>query len=312
MSKRAAKFVSAIFASLLAGSALVTASHGAPAEADKCLSGPKGAPPAGGHWYYRIDRDTKRPCWYLGDAKEKVARATPEVSQPAASSVSAPNSASTQRSIANARAELPFPQTRVEPQSGALSGKRAPATAADATSPENDQRANAGDASAQRSVIASRWFEPTGITWSAPPQPSADGSASKPQPTSEAAPPPAAAAITLAAADASSARPSGSMQQVLIAIMGALALAGLIASAIFRLSGGRRTGRREVRVERRVNWHSGRTSRPSLSDDARGAVSMREIGLLPEGSLPRDSRAVVDPNERVSQMLARLARSAAS
>lgn len=310
MSKRTAKFVSAIFASLLAGAPLVTASHGAPAEADKCLSGPKGAPPAGGHWYYRIDRGTKRPCWYLGEAKEKVSRATPENSQPAASSVAPPNSASTQRSIANARAELPFPQTRVEPETSAFSGKRAPAPAADATSPENDQRANAGDAGVQRSVIASRWFEPTGITSPASPQPSADNSASKPQLTSEAAPPPAAAAITLAAADASSARPSGSIQQLLIAIVGALALAGLIASAIFRLSGGRRTGRREIRADRRVNWDSGRANRPSLSDDARGAVSIREIGLLPAGSLPRDPRAAADPNERVSQMLARLARSA--
>jgi hypothetical protein len=72
MSKRAAKFVSAIFASLLAGTPFATISHGAPEVADSCLAGPKGAPPQGGHWYYRIDRVTKRQCWYLGDEKEKV------------------------------------------------------------------------------------------------------------------------------------------------------------------------------------------------------------------------------------------------
>ena len=113
MSKRTAKLVfAAIFASLLAGTPLVTASHGAPAEADKCLSGPKGAPPAGGHWYYRVDRATKRACWYVGDAKEKLARAAPETSPPAANSVAPPNSAHTQLSIANARAEFPAPSMR--------------------------------------------------------------------------------------------------------------------------------------------------------------------------------------------------------
>jgi len=78
MSKPTAKLVyTAIFVSLLAGTALA-----APAEADKCLSGPKGTPPAGGHWYYRVDRVTKRACWYVGEAKERPARAAPEMSPP--------------------------------------------------------------------------------------------------------------------------------------------------------------------------------------------------------------------------------------
>ena len=159
MSSRTAKFVSAIFAGLLACAPLVTASHGAPAEAEKCLSGPKGAPPAGGHWYYRVDRATKRACWYIGDARkaEKIARAAPETSPPAANSVSPPNSASTPSSIANARAELPLPQSRVEPDTSVFTGPRPLATVAGAISPDNDPRANAGDADAQRSVVASRW-----------------------------------------------------------------------------------------------------------------------------------------------------------
>ena len=60
MSRRTAKFVSAVFASLLVGIPLTTVSHGAATTAETCLSGPKGAPPKGGHWYYRIDRATKR------------------------------------------------------------------------------------------------------------------------------------------------------------------------------------------------------------------------------------------------------------
>jgi len=99
---------------------------------------------------------------------------------------------------------------------------------------------------------------------------------------------------------------------LLIAIAGALALAGLIASAIFRFGSARWTGRREIRVDRRAIWDSARTDRPSLSDEARAAASMREVRPLREVNFPREPRAADDPNERIAQMLARLARSAAT
>ena len=54
------------------------------AAADSCLSAPKGATPSGSHWYYRIDRVTKRQCWYLREesdtADDKFARAAPPAS----------------------------------------------------------------------------------------------------------------------------------------------------------------------------------------------------------------------------------------
>ncbi|HEY5125851.1 MAG TPA: hypothetical protein VIJ35_00885, partial [Bradyrhizobium sp.] len=62
MSNRTAKFLSAILASLLAGAALATMSHSPAHAADDCLSAPKDQTPGGGHWYYRIDRATKRHC----------------------------------------------------------------------------------------------------------------------------------------------------------------------------------------------------------------------------------------------------------
>ena len=40
----------------------------APAETarvDDCLSAPNSAAPQGSHWYYRLDRATKRKCWYV-------------------------------------------------------------------------------------------------------------------------------------------------------------------------------------------------------------------------------------------------------
>src|SRR5580704_3365862 len=124
MPKRTAKFVSAIFASFLASTPLAAETVAAAPAADDCLSGPKGQTPAGGHWYYRVERVTKRHCWYLGDEHEKPAQtaasnpaqaAAPNPT-PAAPVLSAkPTAVKTETSIADAHAELPA-QPPVEPQ----------------------------------------------------------------------------------------------------------------------------------------------------------------------------------------------------
>jgi hypothetical protein len=44
------------------------------AGAEECLTKPGAAGPSGSHWYYHIDRATKRQCWYLGTAGAKVVR----------------------------------------------------------------------------------------------------------------------------------------------------------------------------------------------------------------------------------------------
>ena len=92
MSKRSAQFVSALVASMLAGANLAAVAENGtrpadtkPADtrtadtkaADNCLPGPKGAAPAGSHWYYRLDRATKRQCWYVRAEAGKTAKAAP-------------------------------------------------------------------------------------------------------------------------------------------------------------------------------------------------------------------------------------------
>src|SRR5262245_6481379 len=44
--------------------------------AEECLSAPKGAAPAGRHWYYRSDAATGRRCWYLADKSKKARQAS--------------------------------------------------------------------------------------------------------------------------------------------------------------------------------------------------------------------------------------------
>jgi hypothetical protein len=298
MSNRTAKFVSAVFASILAGAPLATLSHGAEPAADDCLSAPKGPTPSGGHWYYRIDRATKRHCWYLGDEKEKLSRAAPKTSAPVTDPGSPQNETATQQSIADARAELPWPQTRVEPETGLTTGQLNPAAAANAASVENSQLTNAWDANTQRSVVASRWPEQSGVSSSASPEPAGNSDATE-QSNSEPAPSPAIAAVTLAAANLPSEKPSGSIRMLLIVIIGALSFAGLIGSAIFRFS------RRQIRGDRRAIWDAVDIDRPPPPAYPRADVS-------PRADIPLKPRGVDDPNDRIVEMLQRLSKSAAN
>ncbi len=114
MSSRAAKFVSAVFASLLIGGSISALSASLARAADDCLAGPKkDQTPDGGHWYYRIDHATKRNCWYLGEKREKLSQTTaPKRSQSAPPAAPEADGAM-QPSIADAHAELP-PQPRVD------------------------------------------------------------------------------------------------------------------------------------------------------------------------------------------------------
>lgn len=306
MSNRTAKFVSAIFASLIAGASLTTVSHGAVPADDDCLSGPNGQTPSGGHWYYRIDRATKRHCWYLGEEKEKLSRVAPKNSAALAAPDSPQQETAPQQSIADAHAELPLPQTYVEQQTNATIWPPTPATAANEASAETSQRANAADVNTQRSVVASRWPEQSGVSSSASPEPATGYSAAAEQSNSEAAPSPAVAAVTLASADLSSEKPSGSVQRLLLVIIGALSFAGLIGKAIFRFGSMRRPGRRQIRGGRRAIWDAAETDRPSPTAYPRADVPMRRVDV------PLKPREADDPNDRIAEMLARLSRSAAN
>src|SRR6202165_4102811 len=306
MQNRTAKFVSAIFASLLAAIALTTVSHGAEPAADECLSGPKGQAPQGSHWYYRVDRASKRHCWYIGEEREKLSRAAPQNSASTANPVSPRKETAAQRPIADARAELPSPQTRVEQETSIPTRQWSPATTANAASVENSQPANAWDANAQPSVVTSRWPEPSGVSSSANPAPTTGNSGAPVQSNSAAAPPPAVGAITFAAADPASERQSGSLQMLLIVMMGALALAGLMGSAVFRFGSMRQAGGRQTRGDRRAIWDSPDTDRPPPLACPGADVSMRSVDI------PRELRQADDPNDRIAAMLAQLSKSAAS
>jgi hypothetical protein len=322
MSNRSAKFVAALFASILAGASLTSVTDiRAQAAADNCLTAPKDKTPAGSHWYYRLERGTGRQCWYLRDENDKSARAAPrdsstdEATDTAATAAAEPAAPPprpvVRKSVANAHAELTSAQQRVEQESAAIPEPRtvgmAPATAF-----QNSPAAIAPDTTTPSSTVATRWPDSSEVNSSnyvrtAAAEPPAAPQAAPPE-TNQVAASPAPAPVALAAADSSMAKQSASMQMLFLVMAGALAVAGITASLIYRF-GRARARRRQVRPDRRAIWDKVHNER-KVHDE-------RSPSMLPDEGVPmwrrdepHDPRAPDDPQRRVTEMLSRLARSA--
>ena len=279
MSNRMGNAGTAILIGALATVTLVGAAHAA----DNCLSGPKGAAPKGSHWYYRIDHATKRNCWYVRAEGEKpVASQNSSIAQ-----APPPAETSLQPSVANARAEAG--PADIGPSNG-VTAEPAPSGA--------DSNAPAADSGP--STVASRWLDQTGANAvdTSTPRPAGSG-ASMNSST------PSAAVASLAAADARSALPSGSVSTLLLVIVGALALAALLAGVIVRFGNARRNGQQDFGRDQRAPW-----------DSIEVGATIRSPPLATEGPAPqtgpaRERHEAVIPDEIV-QLLAKLSREAAA
>jgi hypothetical protein len=314
MPKRTAKFVSAIFASFLASTPLAAQTVAAAPAADDCLSGPKGQTPAGGHWYYRVERVTKRHCWYLGDEHEKPAQtaasnpaqaAAPDPTQtaapnpaPAAPVLSAkPTAVKTETSIADAHAELPAQPPVEPPRRGNALAQAMPANAAVT---QNNGTTSTGDKATRPSIVASRWPQSSGDN---PPTDVAANqvAANQPDPAAPVSPPSRSqpssvlAAEPFAAADASSATPTYSVQMLLAAIIAALALAGVIGGVIFKFGRARRPLEARIRERRGAIWEQANIGDRTPSAEP----AARALGRRPE--FARDLRQANDRDDRVAE-----------
>lgn len=292
MKKTSAKFVLAIFASILASSTVTAAPEGEKA-ADTCLLGPSATPP-GGHWYYRVDRANKRNCWYHRQEKERVARkpADEDSARTEQTAVPAPpKKPVAQRSISDARAELPPPQTSFEQDTKVAATQRIPAAPVEAPRADNNQRAATSDANLLSTAVASRWPDPLAATPSAapPPAPATRVAETQSQPTPAAAPPPQPAAPPVAANNATSGKnatsekPALSPPMLLTVLVGGLSVLGVIGSAVFG----------------RGNRRSTRQSR---------SAPMPPFDLSEQ---PR-ARGTDDPKRRIEQMLAQIQKRSAA
>ncbi|HLX14535.1 MAG TPA: hypothetical protein VKS24_04935 [Bradyrhizobium sp.] len=293
MPGRLAKFVSAIFASILAGTSLTTISHSETAAADHCLSAPDGDAPQGSHWYYHIERSTNRHCWYLREGGERLSQAPQNILPPAKPPAPQAEPAS-QRALANARAELSQPNRNDGPNA-------APPMAA--ATPNAAPRASVFDANPSPATVASRWPEPS-VSPPSGPRPATSSLAASTPTDPVAAPAPAAAAVALATADSSSHRQRETSPTLLAVIVGSLMLAGIAGMLITRFGRARRSRRPPVRARRGPVWERTDDDRIVLSDHRSAPPLVRQPRFASGGTKARNS------NDQVSEFYARISRGA--
>ncbi|WGD49003.1 hypothetical protein QA641_25550 [Bradyrhizobium sp. CB1650] len=260
MGNRSAKFISTLVASIIAGVPLAAVSQNAPstpgtasAEADDCLASPKATAPQGQHWYYRIDRASKRKCWYLRAEGDKAAQtSTAQNAQPATGTADAEPAAP--HTVQDARAEYMKPQGGAAPSSPNVTAPT-PSAAIAAPAPRQIPAASADSNAQQQPAVTTRWPDASTSAAAPAPQPAAPPVTADAQPNanSDQSPAPQSPAPTTLATAEAPAKATGSLQTLMLVIGGALALAGIIGSVIYRFAGSR------VRVQaadgpRRVNW----------------------------------------------------------
>jgi hypothetical protein len=291
--------------------------------ADECLAAPKAATPAGAHWYYRIEKGTRRKCWYLADEggkTKKAAAPSPAASDaadadtPAPTKITPPAKQDTakkaiQKSVANARAELrsdseddqSLAETTWPPMPNASTNAdiRKDNEAA-ATQPSSDT------AGKQGWNVATRWPEP-GAASSTSDQPAA----AAPQPATALTPERLAASGTVAQAQPQASAPvpaanpgavpqtsqkpnpnpesdEGLSVRILLSLLvGVLALAAILGPLLFKYFRPKPREDDRTYVQRRPIWDLNETSRPFAHDHPPLADEVHHVSEIHYGrSLP--------------------------
>jgi hypothetical protein len=112
MSKISGPVGAALFVTTILVSGAATGISIDSARADTCLAAPKTAAPGGQHWYFHIDRSTRRKCWYLHAAGQLRHRAALRHHAVAAADAEAEPAPETQSAAAPAAAlAAPAPST---------------------------------------------------------------------------------------------------------------------------------------------------------------------------------------------------------
>lgn len=339
MSNRTAAIACAVIAgcvSIFGTSVSATAAPAAePAAQNECLSGPKGATPAGAHWYYRIEKGTKRKCWYLADEVAKTKKAaTPapasstaaeEDTPPPTKITSAPkqetSKKSIQKSVANARAELTT-GTDDDPALAETTWPPMPSPAAADVRADNQVAAiqQAREAAPNQGWnVATRWPEPAAAA-SASDQPAAATPApAQPALTAErlaTAAAPAPAAPPVAATTAATRAPQQATQpaeseglslRVFLSILVCLlALAAIVGPLLFKYFRPKPREDEHTYGQRRQIWDLNESDQTFLQDNPPPALAPHYPHALPE------PRMLDDATDEIEELLARVSKRSAA
>jgi hypothetical protein len=310
MTNRIVRFLSCIAVGVFASLPFATIPLSAAGAADECRISPKGAASAGQHWYYRIERGTKRHCWFLREEAETSARAAASAStRRAAPAATATSETTLTRADADAHAEMPSPQTSVEddPQ---VAPRTPPVPFIDMRDAQQTLPNN-GPLENPQSQVASRWPESTGMSSSAgelPAAPSfavaaANANANASADADADLTPTAALAAPVAATESAEAPATGtlaSLQMLLLVTLGALTLTGLTGSAVYVVARARQRPQPFAGATHRHEW-------PAESTDHVPPPWLEPLGIDPARDAEARSLEHLTRVSGIDQLLARLA-----
>jgi hypothetical protein len=271
-------------------------------EPDKgCVAAPDGPATPGSRWYYRVDRETKRHCWYLRNDAQGVAQFATASADPAAAAPPLNTPVPVRRSVADAGAEIAPVAEAVEPTNA---NGAAPAMAPNIT---NNDSAGGGQ-------------EPLDAGSRTPTETSSDQSGAE-----------------LPAGATPSYLPGSVRKQIghhtgrplwmlLIALAGALALAGIASGAIARLSRSRAIRPHGKRGRERAIWSAAAAPDQSWAeedisedsswnddslDEAPNETPMDWIRIARETQIAREIQEASRRSEQIEQLLASVKRRSA-
>jgi len=299
-----------VASTLLIGVAAAAVSTALPSRivnaADSCLTEPKGDV-QGKHWYYHIERGTGRHCWYVRGQDDTSARDDDDKQAASDQAPPAKVDPATARTFADAHAEIAPKAASPDSTIAAAAPSVWPAPQAANAPAYNAAASNSAPApAAADSALASRWPQSADAAAPSPsPQPDAtlmvadaqDNAANANAANATDAPPPPAAN------PAPPERPSSSIQKLLMVAFGALTLAGLTGSAVYRLGLRERNAWQDAQNPNRPPW----VDEPRLhsNQDVADLDDVRE----PESDFSlamSESEASSDRVEKIEDFLARL------
>jgi hypothetical protein len=309
MMNRATKLLLVVLTGAIAGASIASMFVNTAGAAEECLAKPKDGAPQGQHWYYRIDRSTKRQCWYLRDKDDASAQAAAPAPLEKTASPDRKNETSLTRSTADAYAALSSPGTRSG--GGSQLPPMTETQAVDAKAEEQDSPHEASPASDQ-SPVASRWPDPTGVLSPAIERPATSSFAvasTTPDPINDTATASAGSEVSPDKVESPVSSTSYPLQMLLLAAFAALAFSGLTGGALY-LARARRRPQPDDAASRWSGW--------SPPDDAYRLYAPPMSQARPVNT-PRDSEThsadrltsgLSENGQEIAQLLARFANQA--
>jgi hypothetical protein len=304
MMNRATKLLLVVLTGAIAGASIASMFANTAGAAEECLAKPKDAAPQGQHWYYRHDRSTKRQCWYLRDKDDASSPATVPGPSDKTASLDRKNETLLTRSTADAYAALSSSGGRSEGGSQILPVTQIPSVDA---RPDEQVSSHDGSPTSERSPVASRWPDSTGVLAPAIERPATSPFAvasRTPDLTTDAA---TASVEVSPTADASSTVVS--LQMLLLAAFGALTFSALTGGTIY-FARARRRPQPDDATSRWKGWSppddAYRLYAPPTSQ-ARPVNSPRE---LETHSVDRPTSDLSENGQEIARLLARFANQA--